>query len=315
MAKVNKKSNTEVENKVSQSKEVAVYSEEDLEFARQLEENFKRSITSKARFPSLDIVNAAQALDGSFFEGADGKPIGAGHYNIGETELRAKEITFRPLLIASQYIKYDEEASKKGEWKVVASSVFTESPFDNALDTLGTFRCGMPMYDKNNPLSTDEWKRITNTLKCYTHAFGIAYFDGGPEEGTLVDLKVSGVGKGKVIDNLKLQFRKQKLDYTLYKVKLGLKANSNGKNTFYDIVAEPDFTTQHSYLEVIPQIREIQKVIKDTEDYVLSKRKELLESYRGKVSTDANDKHIVDAIDNSDEDDFNDAEFDSRDDN
>ena len=305
VAKENVKEQQQEEVKLSTNTALANISAEEAAFIKQMEEQFKESLIAESGLPVLAIVKEAQDQAGEFFLDSKGKPIGGGHYNIEGTDLRAKNIRFRPLLITHQYIKYDKAAADKGEWKVECQSVYSDDQYGNVLDTAGGVRCGMPNYDKNKPLSPEAWKEINRLIKCYTHAFGIAYFPGEDEAGILVDLKVSGVGKGKIVNDLKAHFKKAKLDYKLYEVELGTKANSNGQNKFFDITYNV-LPVRLDYLGIREAYAEVLDLVREKENFVMDKRMELVESQRRQASGNAEDDALIEGTYTAnEEDEFN----------
>jgi hypothetical protein len=177
--------------------------------------------------PRLKINSRAEDSLGNVIVGKDGKPLGAGTFCIDGAEVYQKEIKFVPLMAYNQYTKLNSE------FKLESASIYFDSWDAEPLDSTGGVRCGRPASKllKNMDEATQkEWKKnVPLTL----HMFGLAFFDGGPEEGIPVNFRVSG-GKYAAASKAIQSVDRMNTHY----FKLSLKRDSNGGTVFFNLIME-----------------------------------------------------------------------------
>lgn len=186
-------------------------------------------------FPRLLINKSAEDSEDTIIMKADGKPLGAGSFNVAGTDVYAKTATIRIIRHEYKYLRYSED----GDFKVVSRTKYFKNFFDNLLDTSGTVRCGRPMGKAFKALPEEKQKYWRSYAPCFVHAFGLVEME-GLDEPVLVDFRLGG---GKMAAFLKLfnSYRDEKKEAEFYKTEfeLTLTKEKNGQNVFFDVHFTP----------------------------------------------------------------------------
>lgn len=185
------------------------------------------------------------------FDDDDGNTLPPGTWCVYDpaTEQRVygKEVTFRPLLFRIQYRHWDETAGEDGKGAQVNQSVIFSNWGEEAIDELGTERCGKPKGSVYKKLTADEQKRFKG-ISCYRMVFGLASITGvnaKGEKATVTDVPCVWQARGTnftpasdVADKLA-----NKMPWK-YAVKMTLKREKNGDTVYYVAQPEVDVKTE-----------------------------------------------------------------------
>ena len=177
--------------------------------------------------PRLKINSRAEDSLGNVIVGTDGKPLGAGTFCVDGAEVFQKEIKFIPLLSYNQYTKLNSE------FKLESATVYFDDWGTEPLDSTGGVRCGRPYAKVLKAMTEDTQKEWKKEVPLNLHMFGLAFFEGGPEEGIPVDFRVSG-GKYAAASKALQSVDRMNTHY----FKLSLKRDSNGGTVFFNLIME-----------------------------------------------------------------------------
>jgi hypothetical protein len=132
--------------------------------------------------------------DNGYSEEVDGVAVDVpfGNFHISGTNLYAKEVTFRPILVANKIMK---RAGQEDKFKVLGETIyFTDWNGESRIDTLGTVDCGR-LFGKNlKNLSPEAQKLEKDKATLYVDIFGLVSI--GDSDQHLVRLRLS---RGKMM--------------------------------------------------------------------------------------------------------------------
>lgn len=224
-------------------------------------------------------------------EDANGKEIKTGLFMITgqDVTVYAKNVVIRPLMQHFQYIKYNET-----EKRVTNRSKFIQSFNEEAIDELGTVRCGRPTSKelKATPALKDLYADVTT----YRNIHVLASYTGTDADG--VEHTVENVVAVMRLKGANFSmFQEEHTDLLPkgsniwdFPVTLSAKKEKNGASTYYVIHYEADYKAR------LPMTVQVLDTIKGIHERIEGINKEITAKYHAAVSGRSLDEDVINSI-------------------